>query len=80
MLTYDDQCRTDAGAIGERAEPTFPIWNGGSVMTDLSTPQAIGIHVLRINDGDETPDTPTVIPGREGRWELEARFPASQMA
>ena len=31
-----------------------PIWNGGSVMPDLSAPQAIGIHVLRINDSDET--------------------------
>ena len=30
------------------------IWNGGSVMTDLSAPRAIGIHVLRINDIDET--------------------------
>ena len=45
------------------------IWNGGSIMTDLSAPRAIGIHVLRINDSDETAkysntDTPG---GKDGR-------------
>ena len=56
------------------------IWNGGSVMTDLSAPQAIGMHVLRVNDSDETArysnsDT------RTGRTVgTRGRFPASQMA
>ena len=30
------------------------IWNGGSVTTDLSAPKAVGMHVLRVNDSDET--------------------------